>query len=432
MGMVLLGLGGAAVLALLAFAAGLRRGVRRGAAQAEHLPIESVFGVQTGESEVLRNAIFAKVFNLVPETLTITRIADGRFVEVNRNWEALTGFTHEEAIGHTSNELGVWAVPEQREQIIERIRRDGEVHNVDVIFLHKQGHLYYNKVSASVFEVRGEKYMMLSVQDVSAQREAQQHILELNQQLEDRVRQRTISLERSNAELAEALQILERAKDDLVRSGKMAALGSLVAGVAHELNTPIGNGLTVATTFEHRLEELGQSIDSGLRRSTLDKFVVDARTGVDLLVRNLTRAGDLVRSFKQVAVDQSSSQRRIFLLEEVVSEIVMALNQKIQQSGCQVVVNVESGLEMDSYPGPLGQVLSSLITNALSHGFPEQARGTVEIRAHSVNAGDIEIVVKDDGAGISAENLKRVFDPFSLRDSVRAVRAWGCILLTTS
>jgi len=169
-----------------------------------------------------------------------------------------------------------------------------------------------------------------------------------------------------------------------------------------------------------------------LRRSTLDKFVVDARTGVDLLVRNLTRAGDLVRSFKQVAVDQSSSQRRIFLLEEVVSEIVMALNQKIQQSGCQVVVNVESGLEMDSYPGPLGQVLSSLITNALSHGFPEQARGTVEIRAHSVNAGDIEIVVKDDGAGISAENLKRVFDPFSLRDSVRAVRAWGCILLTTS
>jgi len=412
MGMVLLCLGVLAVLGSLAFIAGMGVGARRGKGETGQLPIEAVFSAQSGESEGLRNAIFAKVFNLVPETLTITRIADGCFVEVNRNWETLTGFTYQEAIGHTSNELGVWVIPEQREHIIQCIRRDGEVHNVDVTFLHKQGHLYYNRVSASLFEVQGEKYMMLSVQDVSAERQVRQQLLDLNQQLEDRVRQRTISLEKSNAELAAALETLERAKDDLIRTGKMAALGALVAGVAHELNTPIGNGLTVATTFEHRLAELGQSIASGLRRSTLDEFMVDARAGMELLVRNLTRAGELVRSFKQVAVDQSSSQRREFSLAELISEIVLALNQQIRDKGCQVTVRVEDGLIMDSYPGPLGQVLSGLITNALVHGFAGQRHGTLEIGGRSLSAQKLEIVVKDDGVGINPEDLKRLFDPF--------------------
>lgn len=154
------------------FWAGWRLGAGNRAASIRDLPIEAVLDGHSDASQGLRDAIFSKVFNLVPETLTITRIADGRFVEVSRNWEAMTGFTYEEAIGRTSNELGVWVVPEQRDRIIQSIRRDGGVRDVDVTFLHKQGHLYYNKVSASVFDVAGEKYMMLAVQDVSAQRAA--------------------------------------------------------------------------------------------------------------------------------------------------------------------------------------------------------------------------------------------------------------------
>jgi len=394
------------------FWAGWRLGAGNRAASIGDLPIEAVLDGHSDASQGLRDAIFSKVFNLVPETLTITRIADGRFVEVNRNWEAMTGFTYEEAIGRTSNELGVWVVPEQRDRIIQSIRRDGEVRDVDVTFLHKQGHLYYNKVSASVFDVAGEKYMMLAVQDVSAQRAAQQQILELNQQLEARVRQRTLSLEQANVELADALGTLERAKDELVRSEKMAALGSLVAGVAHELNTPIGNSLTVATTFEHRVAELAQAVEQGLRRSTLDQFVADARLGAEVLVRNLTRAGELVRSFKQVAVDQASAQRRRFVLLEVVSEILVTLNPAIRKSGCAVRVNIDRALEMDSYPGPLGQVFSNLIVNAMTHGFAEGSAGTLQIAARALDSQEVEILVSDDGAGIDAENIKRVFDPF--------------------
>jgi len=399
-----------AVGVLSGFVLGRRR---RGASpEAQPMPMEVVFRDEAEEALRKRNAIFAKVFNLVPDTLTITRVADGRFVEVNHNWEALTGFTREEGIGHTSAELGVWVVPEQRVQLIEALKRDGEVRDFDVTFRHKQGHLYYNQVSASLFQAEGETYMMLAVKDVTAQRAAEQEIREINQQLEDRVHRRTLKLEQINVELAEALETLRRAKDDLVRSEKMAALGSLVAGVAHELNTPIGNGLTVATTLEHRLQEFGEHVNAGLRRSELDKFMTDARFATEVLVRNLMRAGDLVRSFKQVAVDRASSQRRQFDLQDIVSEIVITLSPVISRSGCEVQMEIASGLELDSYPGPLGQALDNLINNAMAHAFVDGQRGRIEVHARNIHADEVQIEVRDNGVGISADNLKRVFDPF--------------------
>lgn len=395
---------------LLGFVLGRRR--RSMPAEAQEMPMAVVFSGGAEEALRKRDAIFAKVFNLVPDTLTITRIADGRYVEVNHNWEALSGFTREEAVGHTSAELDIWAVPEQRAQLIEILRRDGMVRDVDVTFKRKQGLQIYTKVSASTFQAEGEAYMMLAVKDVTAQRAAEQEIREINQQLEDRVHRRTLKLEQTNAELAEALETLRRAKDDLVRSEKMAALGSLVAGVAHELNTPIGNGLTVATTLEHRLQTFGEHVNAGLRRSDLEKFMTDAKFATEVLVRNLMRAGDLVRSFKQVAVDRASSQRRQFMLQDIVSEIVITLSPVISRSGCEVQTDIASGLELDSYPGPLGQALDNLINNAMTHAFVDGQRGRIEVHAHEIGADEVQIEVRDNGVGISADNLKRVFDPF--------------------
>jgi len=267
-------------------------------------------------------------------------------------------------------------------------------------------------VSASTFESDGEKYMMLAVKDITAQRAAEQEIRDINQQLEERVQRRTLKLEQANTELAETLETLRYAKDELVRSEKMAALGSLVAGVAHELNTPIGNGLTVATTLEHRLQEFGRHVDAGLRRSELEKFMTDAQFATEVLVRNLTRAGDLVRSFKQVAVDRASSQRRKFNLQDIVSEIVITLSPVISRSGCEVQMDIAAGLELDNYPGPLGQVLDNLINNAMTHAFVDGQRGRIEVHAHAINADEVQIEVHDNGVGIPADNLKRVFDPF--------------------
>ena len=180
--------------------------------------MDALFSTEAEEALRKRNAIFAKVFNLVPDTLTITRIADGRFVEVNHNWEALTGFTREEAIGHTSAELGVWVLPEQRSRLIGILQREGEVRDFAVTFKHKQGHQFYTKVSASTFESDGERYMMLAVQDVTAQRAAEQEIRgHSTSNWKQRVQQRTLKLEQANAELAATLETLRRAKDELVQ-----------------------------------------------------------------------------------------------------------------------------------------------------------------------------------------------------------------------
>ncbi|WP_370654659.1 diguanylate cyclase domain-containing protein, partial [Rhodoferax sp.] len=136
-------------------------------------PLVTVFSDAAEDALRRRNAIFSKVFDLMPDTLTITRVSDGRFVELSHNWETLTGFTREEGLGHTSAELGVWVVPEQRGNLIDTLKREGVVRDFDVTFKHKLGHLYYTKVSASFLVSDGETYMMLVVKDVTAQREAE-------------------------------------------------------------------------------------------------------------------------------------------------------------------------------------------------------------------------------------------------------------------
>ena len=197
-----------------------------------------------------------------------------------------------------------------------------------------------------------------------------------------------------------------------VQSGKLAALGALVAGVSHELNTPIGVGMTAASTLEHKCREFAVSVQGGLRRSDLDQFVAETQYACDLLVRNLTRAGNLVASFKQVAVNQTSSPRRKFELHTLVADSLTAMEPTIKKSACQIATDVDHSLLLDSYPDPLGQVLISLIDNALLHGFGPGQRGAIDIQAHVTGANDVEITVRDNGRGIDSDNLHRIFDPF--------------------
>lgn len=377
-----------------------------------HLPVEKVFRDDAAEALRRRNAIFAKVFNLVPDTLTITRIADGTFVEVNQNWEELTGFTYEEAIGHTAAELGVWAVPEQRARIVESIQRTGEARRVDVTFRHKKGHLYYVVVSASVFEIDGEKYMMLAVKDVSEQRAAEQQIREVHQQLEDRVRQRTQSLAQANEELAQALESLRRTTDELVRSEKMAALGGLVSGIAHEINTPIGIGVTAASHLAERTQALTKVYEAGqLRREDLASYLATASESTEMMLANLRRAAELIRSFKLVAVDQTGEQDREFDLGDYLQEVIRSLSPQLNRSPARVVVSCLPGIRLYGNPGDLSQILTSLVMNSLTHAFDGRASGQIRIEV-SESSDEVMLHVSDDGCGIAPEHLPHIFEPF--------------------
>lgn len=233
--------------------------------------------------------------------------------------------------------------------------------------------------------------------------------------LEQRVENRTVALHTSNEELKLALETLKSAQKEIQRSERLAALGALVAGVAHELNTPIGNAVTVASTLHEMSEDFNDKMSGGLTRNNLKVFVDNTRQGNDLLLRNLNLAAELIGSFKSVAVDRTSAQRREFKLDDVVKETILTLGTTIKRSAYEVQAQVSAGIVMESYPGPLGQVLTNLINNAIVHGFDGRSHGEIIISAHRIEGSSpeqVQISVSDNGLGIPDANLSRIFDPF--------------------
>ena len=241
----------------------------------------------------------------------------------------------------------------------------------------------------------------IAIERTRRERELAQH----RDHLEELVAART-------AELTKALDTLSLTQEELVRRDKLAALGTLVAGVAHELNTPIGNSLVIATTMAEHAEALEQDIAAGLRRSKLTNYLARAREASDILVRNLHRAARLVSSFKQLAVDRTSSQRRIFSVSELLDELVLPLRISLRQRPVSVELRIEPGLSMDSYPGPLSQALSNLFENCLVHAFDPHTPGKIRVAVAPVAPDDIAISIEDTGLGIAPDVAERVYDPF--------------------
>ena len=219
--------------------------------------------------------------------------------------------------------------------------------------------------------------------------------------------------ERLEELVAERTADLRQAMAQLVQSEKLAALGSLVAGVAHELNTPLGNTRVVASSLGEHLHEFAAAVESGaLHRSQVSTFLNRGREAVDLLERNTARAADLISHFKQVAVDQTSTRRRSFDLRQTIEEVLLTLRPQFKRTAHRIELEIPPDLELDSYPGPLEQVIANLIGNSLTHGFEGIAEGVIRIRATPLGTTHVEIDFTDNGVGIPETILKRIFDPF--------------------
>ena len=213
-------------------------------------------------------------------------------------------------------------------------------------------------------------------------------------------------------QLSQSLEDLRAAQDGLVQTEKLAALGRLVAGVAHELNTPVGTSLTVASAFLNKADRFEADVTSGgVRRSALAEFIAAGREAASQVMINLNHAVDLIQSFKQVAADRNVSDRRTFDLGQVTEQVVKGLRFGLRRN---LVVRVECqpDLAMNSYPGPYGQVLTNLVINSSVHAFPDGARGAVHIAAQASGKHNVEVLFSDDGCGMSAEVRRQVFDPF--------------------
>jgi signal transduction histidine kinase len=226
-------------------------------------------------------------------------------------------------------------------------------------------------------------------------------------------RQAEEELRASKERAEQALTELRNTQESLIEAEKLAALGGLVAGVAHEVNNPVGISMTVASSLARRCEGFAAELEHGqVRRSRLAEFIAGNREAANQLVANLQRAGELIQSFKQVAVDRSHAERRQFDLRHSTDQILASLRPGLKKSHIELITEIPEGIIMDSYPGHYGQVLTNLFLNAVKHGFDGVPEGTIHIEARPVASGQVEINFYDDGKGMSDEVQRRAFDPF--------------------
>jgi signal transduction histidine kinase len=225
--------------------------------------------------------------------------------------------------------------------------------------------------------------------------------------------QAEIELKASRDRAETALKDLQDTQQSLIEAEKLAALGGLVAGVAHEVNNPIGISLTVASSFARRCEQFASEIRNGaVRRSTLDQFIAGSKEASKQLVANLNRAAELIQSFKQVAVDRSHADRRAFDLCEATEQIVASLWPALKRSSIAFTVDIPDGIMMDSYPGPYGQVLTNLVLNTVVHAFPGGEAGKVHLSVARDGHDHVTIELKDNGRGMDEDTRRRAFEPF--------------------
>ncbi|MDQ8024118.1 MAG: ATP-binding protein [Moraxellaceae bacterium] len=249
--------------------------------------------------------------------------------------------------------------------------------------------------------------------EVEVRRRAEDELAGHAQELEQRVEERTHALTEANDKLRETLDTLARTQHELVMSERIGAMGRIVAGVAHELNTPIGNALLMVTTLRDDLARLRQSVEQpNLRKSALMQGLDEAQQALGLCQRAVEQAAELVGSFKQVVVEQHSAQRARFSLRDCLQDVAEVLAPRFALRNITVSLDVPAGLELDGYPGALGQVVSNLLINAEMHGFEGRQDGSITIRASIAEPGWVALSVSDDGRGIDPTHMGRIFDPF--------------------
>ncbi|MFA5940583.1 MAG: ATP-binding protein [Sinimarinibacterium sp.] len=210
----------------------------------------------------------------------------------------------------------------------------------------------------------------------------------------------------------EAVDSLRKTQAQLMQNEKMAALGSVVAGVSHEINTPVGVSVTAASTLQALSKGIGDKYAaSTMTRTDLEQYLAAAQECSDIVLRNLQRAATLIQSFKQVAVDQTGGQRRQFEMRTYIDEVLLSMAPQLKRSPHSVEVTCPQSLNLDSYPGVIAQILINLIGNSLMHAFPDGRAGRISI-AVSTQDDQVRLVYMDDGIGIPAASLPRVFEPF--------------------
>ena len=246
-------------------------------------------------------------------------------------------------------------------------------------------------------------------EEIKCREQAEEALSNLNKELEQRVEQRTHDLTAANAELKSTLNELKQTQKKLLEADKMAALGGLVAGVAHEINTPVGIVLTAVSHMNEHCHDIVKKLDQHtLTAKQLHKFTDELEQGFDLAINNINRAAKQIESFKKVAVDSSADKVRSFNLNTYIDDILLSLKPKYKNRNIEIKLNCKENIQINNYPGAVAQIISNLISNSLIHAFDEDQSGHIKINVEQ-KVDKIELEYKDDGRGLDSEGIETYF-----------------------
>jgi PAS domain S-box-containing protein len=342
-----------------------------------------------------------RLLQLVIDTVpAIINVKDKQlhYLLMNRYMARIFGIEPHEAIGRTTTDLmsryGAQKTDENDRRVVATARELGFYEEEYRDSSGNLRHWLVNKLPLLDTEGRVESIVTVGL-DIGERKRSEQEMLEAKDSAEA------------------ALRNLRETQASLIEAEKLAALGRLVAGVAHEVNNPVGISLTVASSLERKTALFSAEVARGdIRRSSLTDFLDASRDASSQLVANLNRAAELITSFKQVAADRNYSDQRTFDLGDLTEQVVMSLRPGLRKQRLTLSVECEPNLAMNSYPGPYGQVLTNLFLNSVAHAFPDGRAGTVDIKVRASGPDHVEIIFSDDGCGMSLDVRRRAFDPF--------------------
>lgn len=330
---------------------------------------------------------------------------DCRYLQINQRLTEICGISVEDHLGRSVRDC-VPALADAVEDIVRSIMNTGEpVTGIEVAGQRADQTderfwvTYWHPLRSPSGEIIG---VNVAAEEVTERKRAEAAL---------QVRERELRSARDAAEAA--LRHIQETQNFLIEAEKLAALGRLVAGVAHEINNPVGTSLTVASSLKRKAALIADELAKGiLKRSALNEFLEISHAASSQLVANLNHAAELIQSFKQVATDRSSSNQRMFDLGDLTDQIAKSLRPELGKQNLTLNVECQRSLTMNSYPGPYGQVLTNLFLNSVAHAFPEGRGGNIDIRVCASGKDDVEVVISDDGCGMSPDVKRQAFDPF--------------------
>jgi PAS domain S-box-containing protein len=349
------------------------------------------------EAIVEGRRLLQQVIDTVPAVINV-KDRQLRYVLMNRYMAGLFGIEPANAIGRTTSELmfghGAQKVDETDRRVLASGKELGFFEEEYRDLSGSMRHWLVNKLPLLDADGKVERIVSVGL-DIGERKQGEQEM-------------------RKAKDAAEAaLRNLRETQNSLIEAEKLAALGRLVAGVAHEVNNPVGISLTVASSLERKTALFAGEVSRGdLRRSSLNDFLEACRDASSQLVANLNRAAELITSFKQVAADRNYSDQRTFDLADLTEQVVMSLRPGLRKRHLSLTVDCQPNLVMNSYPGPYGQVLTNLFLNSVAHAFPDGRPGSVDIKVREAGKDHVEIIFSDDGCGMSLDVRRRAFDPF--------------------